>query len=121
VETCKAPGAGKLKLPDGRTSVTPDCVHALTDGRRFRICVVDFSRENEKAGTNTSLFTATVARELDQTDTERAPTTIVSDNGTESSPVWRKWVQDTGIDCTISRLENAAEWLYRKLQWQAAR
>ena len=76
--------------------------HALTDSRRFRILAVvdDYSRENLVLVADTSLSGHRVVRELDRIIAERgAPTTIVSDNGTEfTSMAILKWVQETGID-----------------------
>lgn len=75
---------------------------ALTDGRRFRILTVvdDFTRENLALVADTSLSGLRVTRVLDQLIDERgAPSTIVSDNGTEfTSMAVLRWVQDTGID-----------------------
>src|SRR6185312_5189178 len=57
---------------------------ALADGRRFRILVVDFTRECLCLVADTSLSGRRVARELDAVIVSRGrPVTIVSDNGTE--------------------------------------
>ena len=60
----------------------------------------DYTRENLALVADTSLSGLRVTRELDKVIAERgAPTTIVSDNGTEfTSMAILKWVQDTGID-----------------------
>jgi len=105
-------GGRKRALGTRRPMIIPDAANqrwsldfvsdALTDGRRFRIFAVvdDHTRECLALVADTSLSSARVARELDQTIFERgAPNTIVSDNGTEfTSMAILKWIQETGID-----------------------
>lgn len=105
-------GGRKRALGTRRPMIVPDGPNqrwsldfvsdALTDGRRFRILTVvdDHTRENLALVADTSLSGLRVTRELDRLIAERgAPSTIVSDNGTEfTSMAILRWVQETGID-----------------------
>ena len=86
--------------PNQRWSL--DFIHdQLTDGRRFRILAVidDCTRECLGLIADTSISGRRVARELDDMIRQwGAPSTIVSDNGTElTSNAILSWADDTGV------------------------
>ncbi len=73
----------------------------LSDGRRFRLCVIDdFSRDCLATVVGTSLSGLRVARELDRiADLRGYPCLVVSDNGTElTSNAILKWQQDRQVE-----------------------
>jgi putative transposase len=90
-----------LALPNQRWSL--DFVHdQLAGGRRFRVLniVDDVTRECLAAVPDTSISGKRVVRELGELINRRgAPTTIVSDNGTElTSNAVLLWAGEAGID-----------------------